>query len=358
MRYGRMGVGRYKCWPAMLATALLVSGCGGGGGGSTGTVVVANTPTPTPTPTATTPAATAEQVEAERSNAATVSKADAAYRVGATGRGIGIAIIDTGIVPTLSEFAGRIDPASANLGSDRGLIDLSGHGTAMASIAAAARDGRGIHGLAYDASIVSLNATRPDKCKDFDCPAQSDLVIAAIDAAIAARVRVINMSFNVDQTTEPLVAAVRRAAAAGIVMVISAGNESASQPLLLSRSFVEAGSGHVIIVGGIDASGRPYRSGNAAGGGAAAASYLMALGVDVNMLDRNGLVIAQSGTSASAAVVSGAVALIAQARPKLTGAQIVTLLLNNATDLGDPGRDATYGNGALNIAAVLAASAG
>ena len=358
MRHRRMSVGRYRCWPAILAGALLVSGCGGGGGSAGTVIVAAATPTPAPTPMAANPVATAEQVEAERSNAAIVSKADAAYRVGATGRGIGIAIIDTGIVPALSEFAGRIDPASANLGSDRGLIDLDGHGTAMASIAAAARDGRGIHGLAYDASIVSLNASRAEKCWDSACPVQSDLVIAAIDAAIAARVRVINMSFNVDQTVEPLVAAVRRAAAAGIVMVISAGNESASQPLLLSRSFAEAGSGHVIIVGGIDAAGRPYHSGNPAGSGTAAASYLMALGVDVNMLDRNGSVIVQSGTSASAAVVSGAVALIAQARPNLTGAQIVTLLLNNATDLGDPGRDAVYGNGALNIASVLAASAG
>jgi hypothetical protein len=335
---------------------LLVSGCGGGGDGGGTVIAAAPAPTPTPSPS---PAAvaTAGDLEAERSNAATVSKADAAYRVGATGRGIRIAVLDTGIVPTLAEFAGRIDPASANLGSDRGLVDASGHGTAIAAIAAAARDGHGIHGLAYDASIVSLNVTRPDKCKDLDCPAQSDLVVAGIDAAIAARVRVINMSFNVDQTTDSLVAAVRRAAAAGIVMVISAGNESADQPLLLSRSFAEAGAGHVIIVGGIDAAGRPYRYGNRAGTGVAA-SYLMALGVDVNMIDRSGAVIVQSGTSASAAVVSGAVALIAQARPNLTGAQIVALLLNNATDLGDPGRDATYGNGALNVAAVLAASAG
>ncbi len=355
MRDGR-GMGN---WSWSIALAMLLSGCGGGGGASSGTVFVApGTPTPTPTPSASTAVTTAEQQEALRSNAAIAAKADAAYRAGATGRGITIAILDTGITPGLSEFNGRIDPASKTLSGDRGLVDASGHGTAITAIAGAARDGRAIHGLAYDATLLSLNVTRADKCKAFECPAQSDLVIAGIDAAIAARARVINMSFNTDQTNDALVAAVRRAAAAGIVMVISAGNESAAQPLLLSRSFVDAGGGHVIIAGGCDAAGQPYKDGNAAGAGPAAAAYLMALGVDVNMLDRDGTVMVQNGTSASAAVISGAVALIAQARPNLTGAQIVSLLLVNATDMGSPGRDAVYGNGVLNVAATLAAVGG
>ncbi|MDJ0278182.1 hypothetical protein QLH51_15390 [Sphingomonas sp. 2R-10] len=77
------------------------------------------TPIPAPTPTATSAAATAGQGEAERSNAAIVPKADAADRVGATGRGMGIAIIDTGIAAT---------PGAERRGGARGIGGLIGLG--------------------------------------------------------------------------------------------------------------------------------------------------------------------------------------------------------------------------------------
>ncbi|GAA3262563.1 hypothetical protein GCM10020258_27010 [Sphingomonas yabuuchiae] len=73
------------------------------------------------------------------------------------------------------------------------------------------------------------------------------------------------------------------------------------------------------------------------------------------MTDRNGSLVRYSGTSPAAAAISGAVALVAQARPNLTGAQIVTLLLANATDAGTPGPDNVFGKGILNIAAIFTA---
>jgi subtilisin family serine protease len=298
---------------------------------------------------------TAEQIEYQRSNAAVAANADTAYREGATGRGIIIAVIDTGISPNVSEFSGRIDPASADLESNRGLTDANGHGTAMASIALAARDGRGMHGLAFEATLLSYNASRPDNCTVQNCPTYSDAIARAIDAAVAAGARVINMSFTSDQVPDNVVAAVRRAAGKNVVMVIAAGNESANEPLQLSRVIAEAGMGQVIIAGAHDMAGRPYRFNNGAGSGPAATSYLMALGVDVNMTGLDGLILTQSGTSAATAAISGAAALIAQARPNLTAPQIVSLLLNSATDLGKPGRDATYGNGRLNLAAAFTA---
>ncbi len=203
-----------------------------------------------------------------------------------------------------------------------------------------------------------MNASNPATCRSAtDCPASAELLIRAIDAAIDAKVRVINISATTDVTHETLIAAVRRAAAAGIVTVISAGNNDgdARQPLLLSRSFAEAAPGWVIIAGGHDMSGAfDYQLANRAGGGPAAAWYLTALSRDVVMTDRNGSLVRYSGTSPAAAAISGAVALVAQARPKLTGAQIVTLLLANATDAGTAGPDTVFGNGILNIAATFA----
>ena len=347
-----------------LATVATLAGCGGGGSGGTdtGVAIVLGTPTPSPPSTPTpppAPAPTAEQLEDQRSNAAVAANADAAYRAGATGRGVKIAIIDSGITPGLTEFSGRIDPASADMAGTRGLADGSGHGTFMASIALAARDGRGMHGVAYDATLVSFNVSNPATCTSMErCTIMGPPLIAAIDAAIAAKVRVINMSLAGNQTYEVLVAAVRRAAAAGIVTVISAGNneEGGREPLVMPRSFVQEAPGWVIIAGGHDAAGGfDYRNANQAGTGPSAAYYLTALSRDVNMTDRNGSLVTNGGTSPAAAAISGAVALVAQARPDLTGAQIVALLLGNATDAGAPGRDPVYGNGILNLSTTFAA---
>jgi subtilisin family serine protease len=181
------------------------------------------------------------------------------------------------------------------------------------------------------------------------------LITRAIDDAVASGARVINLSFNSDYTEDNLLAAVRRAVAANAVIVISAGNETANQPLLLSRAIAEAGAGAVIIAGACDAAGRPYPYNNQAGTGEAAAAYLMTLGVDVNMTGRDGALVTYSGTSFAAPAISGAVALVAQARPNLTGAQIVSLLLNNAIDAGATGRDPIYGNGILDLGRTFAA---
>ena len=295
-------------------------------------------------------------MEDARSNSAIAANADAAYRAGFTGRGIKIAVIDTGITPGLTEFSGRIDPASADLDGSRGLADQNGHGTWASSIALAARDSRGMHGIAFDATLISFNVSRAANCAPQQCPLSSALIANSIDAAVAAGARIINMSFGGDVIANDVLAAVRRAAAGGVVMVVSSGNDQASQPELFPRAIAEAGAGLVIIAGAHDTSGRPYAFNNRAGSGLAAASYLMALGVDVNVTARDGSVAVFSGTSFANPAICGAAALIAQARPNLTGAQIVSLLLNNATDAGEPGRDPVYGNGILNIAASLAAS--
>ncbi len=340
-----------------LAGAAAIAGCGGGGDKTDGGIgVVPGPPTATPTPTSpTTPTPTAEQLEAGRSNAAIAANAAAAYAAGATGRGIRIAVIDTGISAGLAEFAGRIDPASADVAGNRGLVDQNGHGTWVSSVALAARDGIGMHGMAFEATLISFNISSPTECTPQACPSSSGPVRRAIDAAVAAGARIISMSLSSDQIDENLLAAVRRAAAANVVLVIAAGNQQADEPRLLTRAVAEAGAGSVIIAGAHDAGGSPYAFNNRAGSGPAAASYLMALGVDVVMTGRDGSLVTQSGTSFATAAISGAAALVAQARPALTGSQIVSALLVNATDVGAPGRDPVYGNGILNLSATFAA---
>jgi hypothetical protein len=80
----------------------------------------------------------------------------------------------------------------------------------------------------------------------------------------------------------------------------------------------------------------------------------MAVGYHDQAPDQSGVQYIWSGTSFSAPTISGAVALMAQAFPNLTGKQIVEILFNSADDLGAAGVDAIYGHGALDIARAFA----
>ena len=347
-----------------LATFVSLGACGGGERvESTPPPTVAQPPVSTPPPTAPvgivpkpnpTPSGQGfDDNEYARSNAAVAAGAIAAYRADATGEGIKIGIIDTGINAALPEFAGRIDNASRDVAASRGLTDPSGHGTAVSSVALAARDGAGIHGVAFRASLVSLNVASAD-CSPASCRIADADVARALHGALDAGVRVINISLSTATAKVETLNAVGRAADAGVVVVIAAGNQGLSDPVRSALQVADAGRGVVIIAGAHDADGAIRASSNRAGVGAL--SSLFALGSDVWTINAAGGVTQQSGTSLAAPAISGAVALLAQSFPNLSGRQIVDLLLRTGTDAGDAGVDAVYGNGLLSIARAFAPS--
>ncbi len=83
-------------------------------------------------------------------------------------------------------------------------------------------------------------------------------------------------------------------------------------------------------------------------GGTGKDFYLGALGSNVPV-SLGGQMLSISGTSFSAPQIAGAVALIKEAFPSLTAAEIVDLLFETAQDVGAPGVDAIYGNGIMDI---------
>jgi hypothetical protein len=263
-----------------------------------------------------------------------------------------IGVIDSGINPDLPEFAGRIDPASRDVAGSRGLVDIGGHGTAVSGVIAANRNGSGSMGVAFDSTIISLNTSATGECSEKDGCRHSDSHIAqAMDIARQNGARVINISLGGEGIGSVLVEAVRRAAAAGIVIVMSAGNQGEKpegvNPGGFALGAVSAGNGLVIIAGAVDANRQIATFSNRAGTGAN--SYLSALGSRVRSFDETGTGFLYSGTSFSAPVISGAAALLASAFPNLSGTKIVQLLLSTADDAGDPGTDAVFGRGILNI---------
>jgi hypothetical protein len=141
----------------------------------------------------------------------------------------------------------------------------------------------------------------------------------------------------------------QRAVSAGVVLVIAAGNDGTANPDAFALTPAQQFPGQVIIAGALDKNTSAIASfSDKAGTGAN--YYLMAVGVDDRAPDETGTQYIWSGTSFSAPTISGAVALMAQAFPNLTGKQIVEILFNSADDLGAAGVDSIYGQGRLNIA--------
>jgi hypothetical protein len=289
-----------------------------------------------------------------------------------------IGVIDSGIDSDSPEFAGRLSSASRDVAGSRGVDNPDDdHGTNVAMIAAAARDNTGILGMAFGAQVAMFRADSPGSCTTADskgkieCKFNDSAIAAGVNGAIDAGARVVNLSLGGSSPGSVLRAAISRAAAAGVVVIVSAGNDGAStetgidpsNPDPFATGLRAAGNGNVIIAGSVGESNTISAFSNRAG--ASAQWYLTARGERVCCVYENGVmkvttdasgtrfVTLFSGTSFSAPQIAGAAALLVQAFPNLTATQVVDLLLRSARDAGDAGTDPTYGRGILDIGAAF-----
>jgi subtilisin family serine protease len=363
--------------PLLLSLAALsLAACGGGGGtprpSPTPAPPSAPTPTPTPTPTsAPPPPGNFNTAETRMSDGVNFHGAITAYQAGATGQNILAGVIDDGIDQDSPEFAGRISSQSADLAGSRGINGEGTHGTNVAQLLLGGKNDAGTFGIAFNANLLVLRADRPGSCATEDpsndesgCRFPESAIAAGLDRAVSAGARVVNISLGgEDPPGATLRAAVSRATAAGIIVIVSAGNEGdttangndPNNPDRFAQGLRDAGGGLVVIAGSVNDRGAISGFSNRAGG--YAGSYLTALGEGVCCAYENGVIETQgnfvfvlNGTSFAAPQVAGAVALIAQAFPNLSSQQIVSLLYQSARDAGAAGDDAVYGQGILDIA--------
>ncbi len=244
----------------------------------------------------------------------------------ATGRGVRVGVVDTGVDRDHPDLADRV-PSARNFvegGEAAFLHDV--HGTAVAGVVAArADDGVGIYGVAPDAELVVAKACWHSGSRGRSAVCSSWTLARAIDFALRSGVRVLNLSLAGPRDSL-LTRLLESADASGVVVVaaIGPGGRGESFPASLETVIaVAAESGH-------DA--KPA-SGSGAGRGAFAAPgheiLTTAPGASYRFL---------SGSSLAAAHVSGAVALLLERDPTLTPRQVVELLASTAR--GDPAEDA------------------
>jgi hypothetical protein len=246
------------------------------------------------------------------------------------GRGVTIAVLDTGVATDRTFGSGRVGWLDIGLGTAPGRGGEDGHGTSVASLAAGASPDAA--GVAPAADILSIRVTDAKGTSDIFTLAQA--IVTAADAGA----KVINVSMGGYATNSTLSAAIGYAMERGAVIVAAAGNDQASQ---LSWP---AADPRVVSVGAVDKAEQQVSFSNSGPQlNLAAPGY----GVQTAWLDGNRAIV--DGTSASAPIVAGSIAALLSQNPTLTAAQAAELLRTTANDAGAPGADPSFGSGIVNL---------
>lgn len=249
---------------------------------------------------------------------------------GTWGRGTTIAIVDSGVNGDATFGQGRLRSIDVGLGTGAANDPGGGHGTAIAALAAGFSPDA--PGVSPAANLLSLRVT--------DASGTSDIftVARAIQAAADAGAKIINISLGGYGTNSSLNAAITYASERGAIIVAAAGNDQAAQLTW------PAADPRVVSVGAIDASGQQVSFSNS---GEQLQITAPGYGVQTAWLD--GQRVSMNGTSASAPLVSGAIAAVMSENPGFTAQQAWEVLQRTANDSGAPGADPSYGNGILNL---------
>lgn len=255
------------------------------------------------------------------------------------GEGIRVGIIDTGVCTSHPDLKSRIADGACFSGS-HSIEDFNGHGTHVAGIVAAERNGKGVVGVAPKAELYIAKAFDKNGKTDYTAIEKSVLWL------VNCGVDVINMSFSSGFTSARYATLMRLAHRKGITMICAAGNEglSGSDTIGYPASFDET-----IAVSAVD-----INKNIADFSSRGSAAEISAAGIDIYSTYLNGGYALLSGTSMATPIITGAVALL-QAKGALRYNRRLTpdeirLLLNIYTeDLSGFGRDDRYGYGLFSF---------
>ncbi|MGI4878466.1 MAG: S8 family serine peptidase, partial [Janthinobacterium lividum] len=241
-----------------------------------------------------------------------------------------------------------------------GLNPSSLHGSIVAELLAADRDGKGSVGVAPQANLALLRIddTKTDMFNADGSPNETlsgANIAAAVNYAASVKIPILSVSLGVDGGASPtLTAAIDRFASSGGLFVIAAGNSGSANPesiQLLSAT----NRGSWISVGGLSSSLTAFALDASSGqAGTLADRYITAPYNNIAADPANGGGFYNfTGTSGAVPLVAAAAALILQKWPQLSGKDAGNVLLATARDIGAPGTDPVFGRGLLDIKAAL-----
>lgn len=180
-----------------------------------------------------------------------------------TGKGVLVAVVDSGVDGTRPQLAPAISPGSTSRVTDGarpdGLGDPFGHGTAIAGvIAARPESGSGVTGIAPEAQIVSIRvfSSTDDRAKEAGTGPDADRIASGITRATGLGAQIIVVAMSDDVDSPALRAATEDAYARGSLVVASAGNRSTTEVTADSPRYPAAYPG-ALAVTAVTLSGRP-----------------------------------------------------------------------------------------------------
>lgn len=249
-----------------------------------------------------------------------------------------VAVVDTGVDAGHPDLAGRLVSGWNFIDGNTSTGDVHGHGTAVAGVIAAAADNAvGVAGAVWDGRVMPLRVATPD-----GTAATTDIA-AAVIYAVEHGADIINISMSAVVTDPFIQAACQYAAAQGLAITASGGNTGRHEDFPDSPWVLSVGATTITSTLATFSTTGPHID-------------VVAPGDAVLTTARGGGYVFMSGTSFSAPLAAGVLALMRAHRPDLPAQTLVSLLTSEADDLGQPGRDDSYGFGLISARRALDAA--
>ena len=257
------------------------------------------------------------------------------------GEGIRVGIVDTGVCLKHPDLKNRIADAACFIQEPAGSVDdKNGHGTHVAGIVGAERNGKGVVGVAPESELYIAKAFGKDGRTNYNAIEKSLLWM------IDKKVDVVNMSFSSPETSGRYRQLMKYVHSKGITMICAAGNEG-----IKGRNTIgyPANFEETIAVSAID-----INKNIAEFSSQGSAAEISAAGINIYSTYLDNGYATLSGTSMATPIISGAVAIL-QAKGmmrynrRLTPDEIRLLLNIYTEDLSGYGRDERYGYGLFSF---------
>lgn len=249
------------------------------------------------------------------------------------GKGVTIAILDSGIAAHPAFAAGRVRSIDIGMGLT-GQGENDGHGTAVASLAGGLAPGA--TGVAPASSLLSIKVTDAEGVSDLFTLAQG--IMTAADAGA----KVINISLGSYQNSSVMSRAIGYAMDNGAIIVAAGGNDQSAQLTW------PAADSRVVSVGAVDALGQRVSFSNSGDN-----LSVTAPGLGLSTAWPGDQVVSFDGTSGSAPLMAGAIAAVMSQIPNITAQQAAALLTTYSADAGAQGHDPAFGHGTVDIGYAL-----